>query len=299
MKSTTMSLLKAPGLWLAVAATLAACLGSTARAVLVSDFFTLRGTTATTLSGTGNTGSPSLGTTSATSAGARMIGYFPQQQLYGPGDSVTLSFSLTMNDGATYGSGTSQVDNFRFALFDRSGEATQEATNSNIASTGSTNVDTFRGYWFGVKTASTGAQGSIRERNVVDNDPFANLTNPLLGNPTGSNVVFTGLINGAGTAVTYTGVMTLTLTASGIDLSGSFSGNGGTNTYAFSDTTPVATMFGAVGFLNGSTISADQVNFQNIDVTFSIVPEAPSIAAMSLASSVLGAVVWARRRRAG
>jgi hypothetical protein len=109
--------------------------------------------------------------------------------------------------------------------------------------------------------------------------------------------VFTGAVNGVGTAPTYTGTMVLTLTASGMDVTGSFTGNGGANTFSFSDVSPAATAFSAVGFLNGSALSTDQMNFQNIDVTVSLVPEASAAAAMALATCVGAAVVWVRRRR--
>ncbi len=280
-----------------VAAGAAALCAAGARAAAVSDFFTLKATPATTLSGTGNTDDPSLGTVAITSSAARLIGYFTPQTLVDVGDKITLTFSMTLNDAATYGTAG---DNFRFALFDRSLEANSEATNSNLAVVGTDNTDQFRGYWFGTKTGSGAApNGSIRERSLVDgteDDPFTNNSTTgttSLGPAGGTNVVFTGAVNGVGTAPVYTGVMTITKTASGVDLSGSFSGsNGGANSFAFSDTTPIASTFGAVGFLNGGALSIDQINFSNVDVTFTPIPEPAALALLGL-----GGLLALRRRR--
>jgi hypothetical protein len=182
-------------------------------------------------------------------------------------------------------------DNFRFALYDRNGE-TQEATNSNIAATGTANTDAFRGYWFGVdtNTGTSGAQGTIRERSGTtgDMDPFANASAANIGSPGGSEVAFA-------LGETYTGSMTLTLTGlNEITLTGSFSGsNGGTNTFSLVDTTPITTNYSVVGFLNGSALSADQVRFQNVDVTYKPIPE-PATWMLGLVL-ILGGVFVRRR----
>src|SRR5687768_8902468 len=100
---------------------------SNALAAPVTDFFTLRGTTATTLSGTGNTDDPVMGTVAETADGARLIGYFTPQTLTNIGDSLTLSYSVSFTEGTI----ASASDNWRYALYDGTAEA-QEATNSNL-----------------------------------------------------------------------------------------------------------------------------------------------------------------------
>jgi hypothetical protein len=250
--------------WLLLATLVAGLLTTAAQAVAVVDFFSMRGTTATTLSGTGNTDDPSLGTTTETADAARMIGYFPEQTLVNIGDKITLSFSVSFV--AADGTMSNGTDNFRFALFDRNGE-TQEATNSNLAVNGTSNTNAFRGYWYGVdtNTNATGAQGAIRARSgtTADDDPFANASAPLLGTAGGEEVTLA-------VGETYTGTMILTLTNTNeITLSGSFTDpDAGPNEYAFVDTAPPTKSFSVVGFLNGNAIDADQANFQNIDVTY-------------------------------
>jgi hypothetical protein len=89
--------------------------------------------------------------------------------------------------------------------------------------------------------------------------------------------------------------MTLTLTgANEITLSGSFTGNAGSNVFSFVDTSAVTTTYSVVGFLNGGGINADQVTFSNVDVTFTPIPE-PATWALGACSLIGGALV--RRRR--
>ncbi len=257
---------------------------SSAIAAPVTDFFTLRGTTATTLSGTGNTDDPVFGTTAETTDGARLIGYFAPQTLTNVGDSITLSYDVSFTAGTI----VSSSDNFRYALYDRQGAA-QEATNSNLNVNGTSNTQPFRGYWYGVDTnpEAAGAQGTIRERSgtVANSDPFANATATQIGSPTGVVTFASGQ--------TYTGTMTLTLSnVNEITLSGSFTGNAGSNLFSLVDSSPITTTYSVVGFLNGGGINADQVTFSNVDVTFTAVPEPASLALLGL-----GGLACLRRRR--
>ena len=259
---------------------------SGAMAAPVTDFFTLRGTTATTLSGTGNTDDPVMGTATETADGARLIGYFAPQTLTNVGDSITLTYDVSF----TVGTIVSSSDNWRYALYDRQ-TASQETTNSNLNVNGTANTEPFRGYWYGVDTnaGATGAQGTIRERSgtVANVDPFANATATQIGSPT-------GLVTLAAEQ-TYTGTMTLTLSNTNeITLSGSFSGNAGSNTFSFVDTSPATTTYSVVGFLNGGGINADQVTFNNVDVTFTPIPEPAALGLVGIAAWGLAC----RRRRA-
>lgn len=262
----------------------------------VSIWRTFKASPATVIAGQG-TNSPTIGATDASATATRIIGYFTPQTLVNVGDKLSLTFTVSFNDavGVTNsGSG----DNFRFALFDLNGENVPAA--ENVASNGSADTNNFLGYWAGVMTGmGQGAAGSLRKRTVTsNNDMFANTTAPgsLTSPPiTGTNVAFTGLVNGEGTETLYAGELTITRTLAGVDVSGGFSGNGGSNVFTASDATPVSLTYGAVGFLNAGGISADQVIFQNVDVTFTAIPEPSSIALLGLACGITG--LAARRHR--
>lgn len=254
-----------------------------AEAAPVTDFFTLKASPATTLSGTGNTDDPVLGTGATTADAARMIGYFPDITLANTGDFITLSYGMSFTAGTI----ANASDNWRYALYDRNGE-TAETTNSNLAVVGNDNTDAFRGYWFGVDTNPnpTGVQGTLRERNVVDgsqDDPFANASATNISTPTGTATL--------AAATAYTGTMTITRTGlTEVTITGSFTGNG-SNTWSFVDATAITFTYGVVGFLNGGNINADQVTFSNVLITTNV-PEPASMALLGL-----GGLLVRRRRR--
>ena len=261
---------------------------SHALAAPVTDFFTLRGTTATTLSGTGNTDDPVVGTAAATADGSRLVGYFAPVSLTNVGDSITFSFSFAFTAGTI----ANATDNFRYGLYDRNGE-NQITTNTDLNVVGNDDTDAFRGYRYGVDTNSggSGVQGTIRERAGTDltvDDPMANAGTTTLTPPGGTAVTLAS-------DATYTGTMTLTLTAADeITLGGSFSGTNGANANSFSavDASPITTTYSVVAFLIGDAINAEQVTFSNVDVTFTPIPEPASLSVLGLAAALL------RRRRA-
>jgi len=192
-------------------------------------------------------------------------------------------------------------DNFRFALFDSNGQT--KLTDDNYALAGvDGQTDNWRGYWYGVRNGTgTGSGGSIREREAAmaagEDNPFTNSTgSPGVSRGTvgGSAVILASSINGDNTGPTYTGTMTITKTATGNDLTGSFSGtnSANANTFAVSDnTSPFPSTFDVVGFLNGNALNADQVIFQDITVTTNV-PE-PTV----LGLAALTAAGFAMRRR--
>jgi len=281
---------------LAVAALFSVVAASSSEAASITNYRTYRATTATTLTGQG-TDDPVIGSTSATANMGFLIGYLPTPALLGPyeGDTVTLTFGVHFNDATGM---SDSGDNFRFALFDFNGEGQDAASNFNTA--GTDNTDNFRGYIVGVRNGmGTGSSGSIRARTGAlssGDNPFAvaspnNGTAPSLGSIGGSPVTLVSDVNGNGAGANYTGVLKLTRNALGnIVVSGSFIGSNSANGNTFSviDTNVSApTNFGAVAFLLGNGINADQAIFTDIDVT--AVPEPTSLMLVALAGSALAA----------
>jgi hypothetical protein len=274
----------------------AASLGtaSLAHAAPVTDWHTFRATTATTISGE-TTEDPIVGTTAATATNAVVLGYFtPARSLTTVGDKLTLTFTVGFNDAS--GVVATTPDQFRFALFDSNGETLVTTVNNTGASAGTTDTDTYRGYALGVKSGATGQQGSIRKRPGTGTEPNVFVGTSYDGTFTttagGTSVTYAGQVNGTGTLVPYVGVLTLELMAGGLQVSGSFTGNGGANSFSKLDTTPITTNFNTVGFLNGNSLSADQLLFQDVDVTFTPAPE-PAAAALT----GVGMMTFAARRR--
>jgi len=258
----------------------------------VTNWHTFKASPATVLTGQA-TDDPIMGSTATTSASAFLIGYLDTPlSLVNVGDKITLSFDFTMNDAT--GTPTGAGDQFRFGLFDINGST--KATLDNTAAAGvAGQTDNWEGYRFGVRSGSgTGSTGSIRERAAAGGDinPLANAQTVLLGSPTGDQIIWNSATNGAGGSL-YSGQLTLELTALGVNLTGFFRGNNTMNLFSASDTTsPYTSGFEAVGFLNGNTLSADQLIFQNVDVSYIPVPE-PS--AMILTVAGLSALVYSRR----
>jgi hypothetical protein len=265
----------------------------------VTNWHTFRATTATTLSGQG-TSSPVFGSTTETSATGFLVGYMDSPlSLVNVGDKITFSFQVSFNDAA--GMPTGAGDQFRFGLYDISGT---KATADNTAAAGvAGQTDNWVGYRYGVRSGSgTGSTGSIRERAAAGGDlnPMANAQTVSLGSPTGDQVLWHSGTNGVGGGTLYTGELTLQLSASGVDLSGFFRGNNTTNIFAASDTTSAFTTdFEAVAFLNGGSLSADQMLFQNVNVTYiPVIPEpsAATLVALGLIGFVLRSVRSRTRR---
>jgi hypothetical protein len=276
-----------------IACTLAfAFLNALTVAAPVVDWHTFRDTTATTLSGQG-TDDPVIGDFISTANQGFAIGYLTSPfSLVNVGDQITFTFGVRFNDAlGTTGNG----DNFRFALFDLNGQTPVTVENSATAGLDG-QTDNFRGYIFGHKGGGgAGANGSMRERTaalLAGDNAFAvtgaNVpTAPSLGTVGGDPVTLVSSLDGSGPL--YSGVMTLTLTSFGVDVSGSFSGNGSSNLFFASDnTTPTPMTFGAVGFLFGGGISVDQAIFTDVTV----VPEPATCSLLALGGALL-----LRRRR--
>lgn len=241
-----------------------------------------------------------MGTLADSASTGFLVGYLDSPlSLLTVGDRISLTYTISFNDAVGMTSGN---DNFRFALYDLNGESRVAADNTGTA--GTTDTDGLRGYWFGVRSGTGTANGSIRKRTgtTADQNLFANASATAnLDLPTGDRIIYDGAINGVGGTL-YSGELTLELTPEGVALSGFFGGGGPTNFFSALDDGTIGggalvNNFEAVAFFNGSGLSTDQFLLQNVMVTYQAVPEPSALALAAYGGLGLFLLRAARRRR--
>lgn len=222
-------------------------------------------------------------------SGRHLLAYFTADgsaaALTNTGDSLSVSFTFSL-DGAAGASATNTTA-MRIGLFD-------STAGNRIAADGLNATDTFdnyTGYIAAMAPGTSVASGlSLRERTT--------LTGANLISSTTAYTAFSG--SAASQAFTYgstyTGVFSVTKTATGVDLGIAFTGLG-LSSYSLvkSDSTPV-TAFDTFVFHNVSNV-ADSITITDLVVTHtSAIPEPSSFAALA-GLGVLG-LAASRRRRA-
>ena len=219
------------------------------------------------------TASPTWGDGTTDNADASSI-YSPMTTitLANPGDKVVLSGSAQMF-GITGTTGSI----FRFGLFNVNGSAT---TNGWL------------GYF--VQNASSGGTGSLQERALVNATPFTSTSGggsaSLQTLPVATSALTSAVYNFSFT-LERNALNGLIITTSLVRTSDSLEFAGA----SFTDTTvnAGAFTFNRVGFQGTTDLNADRIQLNNVDVTFSAVPE-PSAALLG----GLGVLALLRRRRA-
>lgn len=191
-------------------------------------------------------------------AAQHIVTYFTPSgspQMLGVGDTLTLSFNFTPSTPIAANSG------WRFGLFNSGGS---RVTADNLT-TGHANYSAWTGYAAMVNPVSTlGAQ--FYERNLTGSTLIASTTAySALGSVSASQSFSSG--------VTYTCIMTVTRTASGVDLVASFSGGSLSNyTVSVSDTSSAFTSFDAFAMAinrNGATPAFASLTIDNVYVAYS------------------------------
>ncbi|MBX3432244.1 MAG: hypothetical protein KF847_02735 [Pirellulales bacterium] len=236
----------------------------------------------------------SLGLVTGTS-GRGIHGTFAAQTLANVGDTLTATF--TFRTPATVANSASA--GFKIGLFD----SNSSALNQDIsASSGSPNAlyNPVLGYMldFDLNTATANVQ--FRERTVASGQLLATTAD------------YTALSSGGAVYAinansVYTGVFSLMRTASGLDLTGSLDGPGASTTFTASDLAPSTFAFDVLAFHANSNVfgsspavgAADNgIDFSNIKVEFSAVPEPSSLLTCGAAAAigVCAAALRARRR---
>lgn len=212
------------------------------------------------------TSSPTLGDNTAEDADNTSIyAAFPSVTL-GVGDKLTFSGSMQLSTSVGLAP-TAMAAEFRFGVFN-------ENSSSGL------------GGWLGYyATSPSGATGAgLRRRNVSTANYYSS---------TGTSIVLTNFV--ADSSMTfvdelYDFSLTLERTSTGILLTTTLENDQGYSLVplTYEDTAANTATFNRVGFLAGGNLNVDQIQFSNIDVTVTQVPE-PSIAAfLLLGVAVLG-----------
>jgi hypothetical protein len=218
------------------------------------------------------TASPTWGDGTTDNADASSIySPIPTITLANPGDKVVLSGSAEMF-GIFPGTGGSI---FRFGVFNVNGSAT------NIG---------WLGYF--VQSAASGGTGSLQERNVGNGSAFTSAssgTTSLQTLPVAASALSSAVYNFS-FSLERDAINGLIITTSLVRTSDSVEFAGA----SFTDTTvnAGAFTFDRVGFQGTTDLNADKIQFDNVDVTFTAVPE-PSAALLG----ALGMLALLRRRR--
>lgn len=251
---------------------------------LDTDWWTSTGSTAIEV------GPGFLGLVTGTS-GRGIHGTFPSQTL-AVGDTLTARFTFTTPATVSAGSSTA----FRVGMFDTTGKPGLFADLSASSGTPNPIYNNLLGYMIDYDVNTAAADIAVRER-----------TNAASGQLMAATGDFTNLGNGgdlyAITANTsYTGVLSMTLTALGLEITGSIS-QGATllSTFTASDATASATTFGMLAFhANSNTFGSSAtpgaenngIDFTNVTIELTQIPEPGMLGALSL-----GLLALRRQRR--
>ena len=219
------------------------------------------------------TASPTWGDGTTDNADASSIySPIPTITLANPGDKVVLSGSAQMF-GISPGTAGSI---FRFGLFNVNGSA---------------NTSGWLGYF--VQSAASGGTGSLQERNTGNTTSFTSATSgttSLQTLPVATSALTSAVYNFSFT-LERNALNGLIITTSLVRTSDSLQFAGA----SFTDTTvnAGAFTFDRVGFQGTTDLNADRIQMNNVDVTFSAVPESSATLLGGL-----GMLVLLRRRRA-
>jgi len=189
------------------------------------------------------------------------------------GDSITLSGGVNFVDVSPT---ANTADQFRFGLYDSNGQS------------GTKN-------WLGYFASNAGTSGGPTYSRLWERDNPSTNANFYQGleattianaNATPSNLAFA--------SGNYTFSLTYTRTATGLDIAWTLIGTDVTYSVSkvFSDLTPQTFTFDRVG-LAALTMGTSQVNYSNLDLTYTAVPE-PAVLSLLVAA---GALILVRRRK--
>lgn len=217
-----------------------------------------------------------LDTDSSTGTSMPLIAPLPQTvTLNTVGDSVTLSFRFRYTTNGTAPAGG---NNFRFGLFSSSGTP---ITGDNTAET-----DNDIGYYAGI-----GSGGTTPATNAIFYEETGGIGNILGGTDRTSIVASTNTGLGLNNNSPHTASLTLTRTASGVQLALSIDGAAA---ITGTDTSTLRTSFDQIAFGGAFATVGNGEVIDDVQVTYNAVPEPAALGTVALA---VGATAIRRRRR--
>ena len=191
------------------------------------------------------------------------------------GVSMILSFSVTLSFA-----GSASASSLRVGLFNSGGTVPTADSNGGNGADPAFNAWVGYSYWSPYGSI-TGVDSNIRERSGTDNILFGTTVNPSRNT---SAYTSGSIVNGT----TYQGSFRLTNDGSSLTVAATL----GTNTQSWTDTSPSATSFDALGFFAGATPIGANGSFTLDNVMVETIP-APSSAVLAAIAPVL----LLRRRR--
>jgi hypothetical protein len=228
-----------------------------------------------------------LGLVTTATNGRGIHGTFPSQTLASVGDKLTATYMFTTPAVV----GTAKAGGFKIGLFDTTGKPGLAADISASTATPNAIYNNLNGYMLDYDV-NTGATANLN---------FSERTNAGSGQLLAVAGDYTALNAGGGTSysflanTSYTGVFSVTKTATGLDLTGSLSLAATPliplSTFTASEATPTTSTFGMLGFhVNSAVFSGagiggpgEGIDFTNIKIeTASAVPEPSGLVLLAL-----------------
>lgn len=243
----------------------------------------------------------SLGLVTGTS-GRGIHGTFTSQTLANVGDTITATYAFT-TPATVVQPPTGNQTGFRIGLYDTTGKPGLAA--DITASSGSPNAvyNNLNGYMvdYDVNTTGTTPNIQFRERSNAASGQLMAATGDF------ANISSGGTAYSFAANTNYTGVLSITKTATGLDLTSSLS-QGATllSTYTANEATPTTSAFGMLAFHVNSNVfgtsatpnTADNgIDFTNIKIEFiAAVPEPSGALFGALCLGLMGIRATMRRR---
>jgi hypothetical protein len=237
----------------------------------------------------------SLGLVSGTS-GRGIHGTYPLQQLVNVGDTLTATYTFTTPSTVVASPGSQAA--FRIGLFDGDPGLAADIT----ASSGSPNpvYNSLAGYMYDFDVNFATANIQFRERSVASGQMMAATADF-------TNLASGGSVYSFAANTSYTGVFSITRTASGVDMTGSLSqGSTLLSTFTTSDNSGITSSFDVLAFhvnsnVFGSSATPNTANngidFSNIQIEFIPVPEPATLAMIGMAALMFAVHTGRRKSR--